>query len=370
MTSQKKILLFIGKLGGGGAERVFVEYANGLAGGLVDVHLVVLESGSYETDLLPSVKLYKLGTRMRKAAFPLYRIVRQVRPNVLLSGLTGANLLASIVGRLAGVPEVWVSVHNDLRVDRAVQSASLGRFESLATKIACRLSTQVIAVSEGVADYLSEAGHADKEAISVVYNPIYNDGMCELAKVELPESIKALVDPGQPYLVAAGRLEYQKGFDLLVDAYIRSDLKQQGVHLIILGEGRERAKLSALIESSGLSSFIHLPGFLNNPYAVFSRAQGFVLSSRWEGFGNVLVEALACGTPVVAFDCRSGPVEVIGGAPGCILVSAEDTSSLAKALVKIVTYNNIGNSAGDRISRARRFSREESANKLIKLIYS
>ena len=366
-THGRRFLLFIGRLGGGGAERVFVEYANGLAEAGADVHLVCLEGGGYEADLVPEVRLYNLGTRMRKAAWPLFRVVRQVRPDVLLSGLTGANLVASIVGRLARVPEIWVSVHNDLRSAQAVQKASLARQESVAIKLACSLSTRVIAVSEGVAEYVREAGHAKRRAISVIYNPIYHDGIVELAKAQLPESIEALVEPGQPYLVAAGRLEPQKGFDLLVEAYRRSGLKHQGVKLLILGEGSERAALSAQIAQNGHSSSIFLPGFVDNPYSVFAKAEAFVLSSRWEGFGNVLVEALACGTPIVAFDCPSGPAEVLGRTPGCIVVPPEDTEALAKAMLHIATVGCPRDGFEERVGRARLFSREAAATKLLRL---
>lgn len=365
-----RFLLFIGRLGGGGAERVFVEYANGLAETGADVHLVCLKGGGYEADVVPGVRLYKLGTRMRKAALPLFRIVRQVRPDVLLSGLTGANLVASIVGRLARVPEIWVSVHNDLRSEQAAQKASLARQESVAIKLACSLSTRVIAVSEGVAEYVREAGHANRRAISVIYNPIYHDGIGTLAKAQLPESISALVEPGQPFLVAAGRLEQQKGFDLLVEAYRRSGLKQQGVKLLILGEGSERAALSEQIAQNGLSSSVYLPGFVDNPYSVFAEAKAFVLSSRWEGFGNVLVEALACGTPIVAFDCPSGPVEVLGDTPGCIVVPPEDTDVLAKAMLVVAMSEDLRETACKRTGRARLFSRHDAARKLLQLAVS
>ena len=363
----QRFLLFIGRLGGGGAERVFVEYANGLSEAGAEVHLVCLEGGGYEADLVGGVQLYKLGTRMRAAVLPLLRVVRKTRPDVLLSGLTGANLVASIVGRLARVPEIWVSVHNDLRSEQAVQNSSLARQESVAIKIGCRLSTRVIAVSEGVAQFLYEEGHARRAATSVIYNPIYHDGIGELANVELPESIAALVEPGQPYLVAAGRLEQQKGFDLLVEAYRRSGLVQRGVKLLILGEGGERAALSEQIAQSGLLSSVYLLGFVDNPYSVFAKAQGFVLSSRWEGFGNVLVEALACGTPIVAFDCPSGPAEVLGETPGCIVVPHGDRGALAKAMLAMAMLDDLNETACKRKGRARLFSKDQAARKLLHL---
>ena len=361
----QRFLLFIGRLGGGGAERVFVEYANGLSEAGAEVHLVCLEGGGYEVDLVGGVQLYKLGTRMRKAGFPLLRVVRQIRPDVLLSGLTGANLVASGVGRLAGVPEIWVSIHNDLRSEGAKQKASFAGLEAAATKMACKLSTSVIAVSEGVAEFLVQAGHAQRRSISVIYNPIYHDRIGELANASLPEPVWEKLGTGQPYLVAAGRLERQKGFDLLVEAYRRTGLQKRGVQLLILGEGSERGALAKQVADSGLSSSVHLPGFVDNPYAVFSKAQGFILSSRWEGFGNVLVEALACGTPVVAFDCPSGPAEVLGETPGCVIVPAGDLEKLAEAMRDLGISGKPTEGAKERINRARCFSRKEAAQMLL-----
>lgn len=366
-VSNKKILLFIGKLDGGGAERVFVEYANGLVEAGVEVYLVCLRGGVYERHLVPGVRLRKLETRMRTAAAPLLRVVREIRPDVLLSGLTGANLLASLIGRLARVPEIWVSVHNDLRFEQASKKSSLARLESVAIKLACSLATRVIAVSQGVAEFLYAAGHAQRGAVVVIHNPIYHDGIDKLAKAGLPDAIAALVEPNQTYLVAAGRLEYQKGFDLLVEAYRASGLKHRGVKLIILGEGSERALLSEQVNRTDLSSCVYLPGFVDNPYSVFQKAHGFVLSSRWEGFGNVLVEALACGTPVAAFDCPSGPAEVLGNTPGCFLVPPEDTEAFAEAISVLAMSGNLGESACERTSRARLFSRCEATRKLLQL---
>ena len=362
----KRVLLFIGRLEGGGAERVFVEYANGLLEAGVDVHLACLEGGAYEADLVSGVRLYKLGIRMRKAALPLLRLVRELRPDVLLSGLSGSNLIASAVGRLAGVPEIWVSVHSDLRTEEAMRSASFGGLESIATKISCNLATRVIAVSEGVGTYLVQKVGVKHRPISVVHNPVYHWKLEELAEAPLPERLVEALSTSRSYLVAAGRLEHQKGFDLLIESYRRSGLKKHGVHLVILGEGSKRASLVEQIEENGLSSSVHLPGFVRNPYSAFKRSRGFVLSSRWEGFGNVLVEAMACGTPVVAFDCPSGPAEVLGDTPGCIVVPAGDLDRLADAMLKTALSERVTESYKIRVNRARRFSREQAASNLLK----
>jgi glycosyltransferase involved in cell wall biosynthesis len=137
---------------------------------------------------------------------------------------------------------------------------------------------------------------------------------------------------GPPIIVAAGRLHHQKGFDVLLRAFAMARA-QIDCRLVILGDGPERACLSARAQASGLGYDIDMPGFCANPFALMARAGAFVLSSRWEGFPNALVEAMACGAPVIATDCPSGPREILQGGGIAPLVPVEDADALARALI-------------------------------------
>ena len=151
----------------------------------------------------------------------------------------------------------------------------------------------------------------------------------EVMKAEVP--FHPWASESGPLVVAAGRLCHQKGFDLLLGAFGRIACEFPAARLIILGKGEERDALRALADSLGISARVDFPGWFPNPHSVISRASVFVLSSRYEGFPNALLEAMACGTPVVSTDCPSGPREILEDEAG-LLVPAEDPVAMAEAL--------------------------------------
>ncbi|NLO89188.1 MAG: glycosyltransferase, partial [Clostridia bacterium] len=187
----------------------------------------------------------------------------------------------------------------------------------------------VVAVSQGVADDLVKTTGLMRELIKVIYNPIVTPELLEKAK----ESIgHPWFKPGQPpVILSAGRLTAAKDFPTLIHAFARVRAERLA-RLMILGEGEERPNLESLVRELGLESDVSMPEFVENPYAYMARAAVFVLSSAWEGFGNVLVEAMAVGTPVVSTDCPSGPAEILEGGKWGKLVPVGDVEKLAKAL--------------------------------------
>jgi glycosyltransferase involved in cell wall biosynthesis len=139
---------------------------------------------------------------------------------------------------------------------------------------------------------------------------------------------------GQPPVVlAAGRLEPAKGFVRLVEAF-GCVVERRDARLVIIGEGRQRQRLEREVRERGLMDRVDLPGFQQNPYAFMSRAQSFVLSSEYEGLPNVLIQAMAFGTPVVATNCESGPAEILEGGRYGTLVPVGDVPQLAAAITE------------------------------------
>jgi len=159
---------------------------------------------------------------------------------------------------------------------------------------------------------------------------IYNSVDIDLVQQKSKEPIEVT----RPFILTVGRLVHVKGFDLLIEAYANSKAKEN-LDLIILGEGELRAELQALIDKKGLSDKVILKGNVDNPFAYYANADFYVLSSRNEGFPNILIEALACSCPCIAFDCKTGPNEIINDGENGLLVEAESVSGLTAAIDKL-----------------------------------
>jgi len=167
-------------------------------------------------------------------------------------------------------------------------------------------------------------------------------------------------------ILAVGRLVVQKDYPTLLRAFSLVRRKRQA-HLLILGEGQERPRLEALVRQLGLTENVQMPGFVKNPYAYMARARLLVLSSKWEGFGNVLMEALACGTPVVSTDCKSGPGEILAEGRFGRLVPVGDAQALAAAMLE--TLQTPPDQAMLR-QRAQDFTLEKSVKEYLRVFQS
>jgi len=330
---KEQIALFLPSLRGGGAERVMVNLARGLSerGLVVDLVLAKAE-GPYLSQVPPGVRVVDLGAPRVLASLPgLVRYLRQERPKALLSALDHANVVALWARKLAGVPaRVVVSVHNTL--SRSTTNARNLRDRLIPRWIRAFYpwAHAVVAVSQGVAEDLVRITGLPKEKVRAIYNPVVTPEL--FAKAEEPLEHPWFVSGEPPVVLGVGRLTLQKDFTTLIRAFALVR-KECPARLMILGEGEDRTKLEALVRELGLVEDVALPGFVENPYKYMKRARVFVLSSKWEGFGNVLVEAMALGTPVVSTDCPSGPSEILEGGKWGRLVSVGDVEALARAIV-------------------------------------
>jgi glycosyltransferase involved in cell wall biosynthesis len=186
-----------------------------------------------------------------------------------------------------------------------------------------------VAISDGVGTALARRFGIDPTRVFTIHNAV--DVSAVRARAQEPAGNL----PAHPFIAAAGRLVPQKGFDLLIRAFA-ARLASRPISLVIAGEGPERSALEALALSLNLQGRVQLPGFLANPWSYFARAAAFVCSSRWEGFGNVIIEAMACGVPVVSTDCDYGPREIIRHNESGLLVPVENVDALAEAIGSVV----------------------------------
>lgn len=257
----------------------------------------------------------------------LARYLRYRRPPVLLSaGYT--NRIALLARTLARAStSIVISERNNLTA-----SSSNSRLPDwLLNQLSgwtYPLADQMIAVSQGVAEDVSQTLGLEK-SFEVVYNPVVGPRMLELA--EKPVNHSWFLDASIPVILGAGRLVEQKGFSTLLRAFSEVQKTRQA-RLVILGEGERRPILEHLARRLGIRDHVWMPGFVSNPMKYMADASVFVLSSRWEGLGNVLIEAMACGVPVVSTDCPSGPAEILEEGSHGRLVPVEDSFELAEGI--------------------------------------
>ncbi len=339
-----RITLFLSALAGGGAQRRMLLLARGFAAAGHAVEIVTADGGSPSpgTSLPP-------GVRHRALASPLARLpwlrhrrglwvpavlpqlaahLRRSRPDALLATSTPANATAILARAAAGTgTPLVVSLNLDLE-------ASLGRGLGAALGLPRHLARLYrraemrVAISEGVAHGFRRLT-GDAVPIRTVPNPIDLEAVRRGAAAE-PEPAWPGAAAG-PFLLACGKLKPQKDFATLIRA-VALLAAERPLRLVVLGEGEERRRLLALARDLGLAGRLFLPGFVANPFAWMARASLFVLSSRFEGASNVLLEALACGCRVVATDCPSGPRELLAGGRYGRLVPPGDPPALAAAL--------------------------------------
>lgn len=312
-------------------------------------------------ELLPL--LVGAAPRMLSRLPSLVRHLREARPDALLALGTQSNLAALWARRFRGVSTpVVVSEHNMMSlVARRGRHAFRRAYPALARRAYADADT-VVAVSAGVAADLARITGIARERIVRIENPVVSPALFERAKASPGHAW--LAPGGPPVVLAAGRLHRQKDFPTLLRAFARVAARRS-VRLVLLGEGEERGRLERLARELRVEAHVDLPGFVENPHAWMARAAVFVLSSAWEGFGNVLVEALACGCPVVSTDCPSGPAEILEQGALGPLVPVGDSEALAEAILRVLA------TPPDRErlrARAAYFSVEASAQRYLEVL--
>jgi glycosyltransferase involved in cell wall biosynthesis len=330
------IALYLPDLATGGAEMAMLRIAEGLAadGRSVDLVLATAEGGLVG-QVPHGVRLVDLRARrpvlLTKTA-ALARYLRRERPRGLIAALD-VVATATVARRIARTPtRVILSVQTNLSqqfLDRPDRGIRRGLVRALYPR-----TPVLVAASKGVADDVARMAGLDARRIHVIPNPVVTADLDRRAAAPVDHPFFA---PGQPpVIIGVGRLVRQKDFATLVEAFalLRRRIEAR---LVILGGGDPRepeteTELRALIERTGLAADVALPGWVSDAQAWMARADVFALSSIYEGFGNVVAEALAVGTPVVATDCESGPAEILEGGRHGRLVPLRDPQALADGI--------------------------------------
>lgn len=366
--SSGAVAFYLPDLEGGGVQRIVLKIAQAIADRGYWVDLVVCKPDG-ELDFLLSDKLHLhvlrrshclsaqrlvlradakmaylaprifFGRRYRSETLPylpaLARYLASCRPAVLFSATPFLNIEAVLARRLAGVPvRVVVSEHSHFSV-RVPKIQRRARLLVPAMRRAYQQADGIIAVSRGVAEDLVRTLGMPSERVEVVYNPVVGADLFQ--RMQEPVDHPWFCDRTTPLVVAVGRLARQKDYPTLLRAFARLR-RDHPVRLAILGGGKMkvRKRLEDLAESLGLASEVAFLGFQPNPLPYIAQADLLVLSSLWEGLPNVLIEALACGTPVVSTDCPSGPAEILEEGRYGRLVPVGDVEALARAMAEVL----------------------------------
>jgi glycosyltransferase involved in cell wall biosynthesis len=324
-----RLTLVISSLQGGGAERVMTNMANYWAAKQLKVTLLTFDDGA-----IPP--FYKLDSRVRhiplavarqsetvatalrnivNRVWALRRAIRDSQPDAVISFMDKTNVTTLLATRGSNVP-VIVSE----RIDPGMQP--LGKFWERLRRVTYALADLIIVQSEAALKFFPTSLQTRAQ---VIPNPV------------LPppgyRSSKAVNDSS---IISVGRLDHQKGFDLLLRAFARVRDRHNEWTLTILGEGPKRRELESLRNELGLDQCAFLPGRVEDVYQQLAQADLFVMSSRYEGFPNALCEALSCGLPSISTDCPSGPREIINDGINGLLVANEDVDALAEAMDRLI----------------------------------
>lgn len=346
-----RILLIYWDLTVGGVQHMTTKMANELAhrGHHVTLAVAFRAPGEEPYPIHPAVRIVDFGTkRVRHFFISLWRFLRNNQFDVMFSATTVPNM-AAVLARLASgtrAPLVISERDNPDEGFKAVKSVS----ERLTWRLKPSLyrgANAIVCVSTPLADALSRFTGIARQDIRVIHNPAEPDGAFLTAPSPHPW-LRSEV----PVVIAAGRMHPQKDFPMLVRAFARLR-KGRNVRLIILGDGAERPLVEAAIAESGVGSDVLLPGMQKDIMPWLAHADLFVMSSLFEGFGNVLVQALAAGLPIVSTDCPDGPAEILAGGIYGDLTPVGDVPALAAAMGKAL---DAPRDARRQIARAKDFS--------------
>ncbi|MCP4683055.1 MAG: glycosyltransferase [Desulfobacterales bacterium] len=328
---QPRIAIFVSFSGKGGVERMLINLMGGLTALGCKVDLLPVKTRSLCLSDIPSdINVIPLNTsHTRTSLKSLVRYLKNTRPRALLAAKDRANQTAILARFISGVKTRIV-----VRVGTTVSAALEGKgrsfkyFRYLPMRVLYPRADEIVVVSQGVAREMARITGLPVSHFHVLANPVISSRMTRLA---YEKADRPWFNGPEPLIVGAGRLTRQKDFITLIKAFAGLQARCPS-RLVILGEGRDRSKLEALATDLGIGDRVDLPGHTSNPYAYMRRASLFVLSSMWEGSPNVLTEALALGTPVVATDCPSGPRDILANGRYGELVPVGDDKQMADAM--------------------------------------
>ena len=337
MGDRKKLMIILPTMGQGGADRVTLILLQHLNRHEFDLSLVLMRrEGAYLNEIPSDVRVIDCNAKnLWLFLFPLLSVIRREKPDILFSTCGGANMPLSLLAFLNPFRK-WKAILSERNILFHPGKNQIKRYAMIFSKALFYRFTDVItAVSEGVKSELSRFLLLPKSEILVVDNPVIDKNLYF-------QSMEPFAHPWFskdriiPVILHVGRFVYQKDHATLIRAF-QILLKHKQARLFLLGEGPLKPDIQMLVNELGLASEVAFGGFDINPFKYMAACDVFVMSSIHEGMPGVLIQAMACGAPVVSTNCPTGPDELVTGESG-ILVPVQDKSALASGLVKMLDF--------------------------------
>jgi glycosyltransferase involved in cell wall biosynthesis len=337
MQNIKDINIFLPSFGGGGAEHVVLRLIDGFIARGFNINLILATKHGRLRDRIPS-KVNVIDLNCRATFYSLFALAKYMRinnPKILLSHINRANIVAILAKLISRAKtDVYIVEHNSIKY--SINNYKL--YQRLLLYISYRIlypkAAKIVHVSKYAASELEELFKWKKGSVEVVYNPVINEDLIKYYKAK-PEHF-FFKNNNVPIIISVGRFSEPKDFITVIDAFALV-LKEINSLLIILGEGHQRLSIERRIHEHKINEYVSLTGYVENPLSYMNNASLLVLSSKWEALPTVLIEALACGCPVVSTDCPSGPAEILENGKYGTLVPVQDSHSLSDAIIKILS---------------------------------
>lgn len=334
VVGEEKIIFLVDHLMGGGAERVLYTLYSKLRNDLeLNCKLVTISDKcqyeSYNREKRKVLVSDYTGIKSYVLSFMrFYKYLREEKPTTVFSTLVSSNILNVVITKLFFRKSIKVVIREANTL--SVRSNALGwkyKVQAFLCKIFYPMADVIVAPSHGVKSDLLEYIPRLQNKVRVISNPLDIGELEMLARKFQPVESN--------FIIAVGRLHEQKAFDILIKSYAVLYRSNKSVpKLLILGEGPEKKYLKTLVDSLELGEMVIFKGFVENPYPYIMNARLLVMSSRWEGLPNVLIQALGLGTNIVSTDCRSGPAEILLNGKYGILVEVDNVEELALSIHK------------------------------------
>ena len=367
MNTPGNLVVLIKNLNHGGAQKVCITVCNELFKRNHNVELWILDytATALSQKLNSNIKVTDLKSKqVRASIFKLATLLRKNKPSKLLVFNIELAILAILIKKMFFLNTfiIFRSINTLSHAYKFPESIWEKFFASFAIKKILPHSDKIIAQSTGMKNDLIRFFNFDESKIQTIFNPA-----TILSKTETTD------EDNQPdsriNFLYVGRLRAQKGLDNLIRIFSRVKNDIPEVMLTIVGEGPEKEKLINLAQSMGLTSSVNFIGYQPNPYPFFKRANATVLTSIYEGFPNVLVESIAAGTPVISFDCPSGPADIIEDGLNGFLVPDQDMEAFVKAM-KMIAENKVTFQRSAIENSSKKFSVDTIIDRYEELIHS